>query len=71
MEGVFEHTRVTLCTFDTNKPTARTAETDMDKPMPSADKPPHPGKKAFSRSSICAAQTLRVPPMTQVTVLVR
>lgn len=71
MEGIFEATRGTFRILGRNKATIGAALSQVHKLKPMDGRPPDPETETLCRSSIRAAQTIRVPPMTQVLSLVR
>lgn len=71
MAGIVETTWGTVCILGRNNSTIYAAETDVEQPKPSSEHHPDPDIEAFPRRYIRSLKTVRVPPMTQVPVLVR
>lgn len=70
MKGVVETTVRTGRLLGRNRHTAEAMEADVDTQRPRGVKPVDPENEALYRSSIRAAQTILVPPITQVPELV-
>lgn len=70
IDCIFETNQGTFRILGRNKTTSDAAKADVSRSKQPVGKPTDPDKAALTRSEIRAAQTIHVPPMTQVPFMV-